>query len=111
MPRPKGSKNKKKVSGIDYATQLEQKISEKAAIEAEAASIETEMGKLKARAKEVKKAETKLNREIAKLTELKAAADAEQEKAAKTKQLDEKIAALMGDGKSIDEILSVLNNV
>ena len=111
MPRPKGSKNKKKVVGIDYAAQLEQKIAEKTAIEEEAASIEAEMGKLKVRAKEVKKVGTKLDREIAKLTELKAAAAAELEKAEKSKQLDEKIAALLGDGKSMDEILSALSNV
>ena len=111
MPRPKGSKNKKKLVSVDYDTQLAQKVEERAAMEAEAQSVHAEMDKLKARAKEIKKSETKIAREIAKLTELKAAADAEKEKAEKSKQLDAKIAALMGDGKSIDEILSALNNV
>lgn len=110
MARPKGSKNKKSLI-VDYAAQLEQKISAKSAIEEESKSIQIEIEKLKSRAKEVKKAGTKLNREIAKLVEMKAVADAEKEKVEKTKQLDEKIATLLGDGKSMDEIISALNNV
>ena len=110
MPRPKGSKNKAKVTipANDFEALIAEKTSAKENLTAEIASLEENLTALKADLK-AKKAELKtVEKELEKLEEQKAAFDAAQAEEAKKAELEEMIQKLMADGVSAAEILEKL---
>ena len=108
MPRPKGSKNKAKtpVVIIDYAAELEKKISEKNTLEADITALEADVDGLKL--KEKKTALKALDKEIAALERKKSRQDAEALRKAQKEEIDKAIQQLLDDGMSMEEVLSRL---
>lgn len=109
MPRPKGSKNKKKmVAAESIETLVAQHTEAKAALEAEcdevAAAVAEQKAKLKALNTEIKK----IDKELAKLEEQKAAAEAMKAADAAKEAVQNKIAELMSQGMSLDDIMNKL---
>ena len=92
MPRPKGSKNKKSLVVVDTVENIDEKI---ATAESAIAALTEELKAKKAELKELTKAKTEAEK-------LAAEKKAEEDKA----KLMEAIAA---SGKSVDEIISLLN--
>ena len=110
MPRPKGSKNKAKVTipANDFDTLIAEKTSAKENLTAEITSLEENLTSIKADLK-AKKAELKtVEKELGKLEEQKASFDAAQAEEAKKAELEETIQKLMADGVSAAEILEKL---
>ena len=110
MPRPKGSKNKAKVTipANDFDTLIAEKTSAKENLTAEITSLEENLDSIKTELK-AKKAELKIvEKELGKLEEQKAAFDAAQAEEAKKAELEETIQKLMADGMSAAEILEKL---
>lgn len=109
MPRPKGSKNKKTAvdaSGIE--NQIAQKIDAKAALEAEQKSIEAVIAENNAKLKSVKKDIRALDKQLASLQAKKAEAEAAALVAEKQQDIQAAIQNLVAEGKSLDDILSML---
>ena len=102
MPRPKGSKNKVKtpVVIIDYAAELEKKISEKNTLEADITALEADVDGLKVQLKEKKTALKALDKEIA---------DAEALRKAQKEEINKAIQQLLDDGMSMEQILEKLS--
>ena len=92
MPRPKGSKNKKSLVVVDTVENIDEKI---IAAESAIAALTEELKTKKAELKELTKAKAEAEK-------LAAEKKAEEDKA----KLMEAIAA---SGKSVDEIISLLN--
>ena len=92
MPRPKGSKNKKSLVVVDTVENIDEKI---IAAESAIAALTEELKAKKAELKELTKAKTEAEK-------IAAEKKAEEDKA----KLMEAIAA---SGKSVDEIISLLN--
>ena len=110
MPRPKGSKNKAKVTipANDFEVLIAEKSSAKENLTVEIASLEENLDSIKADLK-AKKAELKtVEKELGKLEEQKAAFDAREAEEAKKAELEEMIQKLMADGVSAAEILEKL---
>ena len=107
MPRPKGSKNKAKVTipANDFEALIAEKTSAKENLTVEIASLEENLANIKADLKAKKAELKKLDTELGKLEEQKAAFDAEK---AKKAELEEMIQKLMADGVSVAEILEKL---
>ena len=104
MPRPKGSKNKAKtpVVIIDYAAELEKKISEKNTLEADITALEADVDGLKVQLKEKKTAliwKGKRPRQ-----------DAEALRKAQKEEIDKAIQQLLDDGMSVEDILSKITS-
>lgn len=115
MPRTKGSKNKVKVAGSDYAALIAQAQKEKEEAEAEVAKTNASIEELKTDLRSMKetlkmqKADVKAaEKKLTKLEEGKAKADAAAEAEAKKMQAQEMINQLLADGMSADEILEKL---
>ena len=110
MPRPKGSKNKVKTSVviIDYAAELEKKISEKNTLEADITALEADVDGLKVQLKEKKTALKELDKEIAALERKKSRQDAEALRKAQKEEIDKAIQQLLDDGMSMEEVLNKL---
>lgn len=111
MPRPKGSKNKTKLSSIsttNFDALIAEKSSSKEALVADIAALEENLTSLKADLKAKKAELKKLDTELGKLEEQKAAFDAAEAEAAKKAELEETIQKLMADGVSAAEILEKL---
>ncbi len=110
MPRPKGSKNKVKtpVVIIDYAAELEKKISEKNTLEADITALEADVDGLKVQLKEKKTALKALDKDIAALEQKKSRQDAEALRKAKKEEIDKAIQQLLDDGMSMEEVLNKL---
>lgn len=115
MPRTKGSKNKVKVAGSDYAALIAQAQKEKEEAEAEVAKTNASIDELKTDLRSMKetlkmqKADVKAaEKKLTKLEEEKAKADAAAEAEAKKMQAQEMINQLLADGMSADEILEKL---
>ena len=110
MPRPKGSKNKAKVTipANDFDTLIAEKTSAKENLTAEITSLEENLTSIKADLK-AKKAELKtVEKELGKLEEQKAEMEAREAEEAKKAELEETIQKLMADGVSAAEILEKL---
>ncbi len=108
MARPKGSKNKAKISAIDYAAVMSEKQTEKESLAAEIEALEENVKVIKADLKAKKVAAKKLDKEIAKIESKKAAADkvaAEQERKQQATQLVEKYLA---EGMTLEDIENLL---
>ena len=110
MPRPKGSKNKVKtpVVIIDYAAELEKKISEKNTLEADITALEADVDGLKVQLKEKKTALKALDKDIAALEQKKSRQDAEALRKAQKEEIDKAIQQLLDDGMSMEEVLNKL---
>lgn len=110
MPRPKGSKNKVKTPEviIDYAAELEKKISEKNTLEADITALEADVDGLKVQLKEKKTALKALDKEIAALERKKSRQDAEALRKAQKEEIDKAIQQLLDDGMSMEEVLNKL---
>ena len=109
MPRPKGSKNKKKLpAGANIEELIAQRSEAKAALEAErdeqAAVVAEETAKLKSIKAEIKK----LDKELVVLEEQKAVAEAAAAAEAAKEAVQSKIAELMAEGKSLEDIMNML---
>lgn len=108
MPRPKGSKNKVRVSNVDYAALISDKQAEKDSIAAEIEALEEQVKTIKADLKVKKVTIKKLDKEITKIEAKKTAADqlaAEQERKQQATQLVEKYLA---EGMSLEDIENLL---
>ena len=110
MPRPKGSKNKAKVTipANDFEALIAEKSSAKESLTVEIATLEENLTALKADLKAKKAELKKLDTELGKLEEQKAAFDAREAEEAKKAELEETIQKLMADGVSAAEILEKL---
>lgn len=110
MPRPKGSKNKAKspVAIVDYAAELEKKISERNTLEADITALEADVDGLKVQLKEKKTALKELDKEIAALERKKSRQDAEALRKAQKEEIDKAIQQLLDDGMSMEEVLNRL---
>ena len=110
MPRPKGSKNKAKitVAQVDFAALIAEKAAAKDALTAEVATIEENLETIKADLKAKKAELKKLDTELAKLEEQKAEADAKAAEEAQRAELEDTIQKLMATGVSAAEILEKL---
>lgn len=110
MPRPKGSKNKAKVTipTTDFDTLIAEKSSSKEALVADIASLEENLTAIKADLKAKKAELKKLDTELGKLEEQKAAFDAAQAEETKKAELESVLQKLMADGMSASEILEKL---
>ena len=109
MPRPKGSKNKPKTvkATVDFAAQLSEKQSAKAA-SAEIASITANIDALKADLK-TKKAELKtIDKEIARIEAKKVKAETKAAESAKKVEAEAMLKKLLASGMTADEILEKL---
>lgn len=109
MPRPKGSKNKVKVTTtVDYSVVIVEKQAEKDSLDAEIASLEANMKTIKAEIKSKKAAIKKVDKEITKVEAKKAAAD---QLAAQQAQKQEAVALVekyLAEGMSAEEIENLL---
>ena len=107
MPRPKGSKNKVKtpVVIVDYAAELEKKISEKNTLEADITALEADVDGLKVQLKGKKMELKALDKEIAALERKKSRQDAEALRKAQKEEIDSTIQQLLDDGMSVEDIL------
>ena len=110
MPRPKGSKNKAKVTipANDFEVLIAEKSSAKENLTVEIASLEENLDSIKADLKAKKAELKKLDTELGKLEEQKAAFDAAQAEEAKKAELESVLQKLMADGVSAAEILEKL---
>lgn len=110
MPRPKGSKNKARtlVVIIDYAAELEKKISEKNTLEADITALEADVDGLKVQLKGKKTALKALDKEIAALERKKSRQDAEALRKAQKEEIDKAIQQLLDEGMSMEEVLNKL---
>ena len=110
MPRPKGSKNKAKVTipANDFEALIAEKTSAKENLTAEITSLEENIANIKADLKAKKAELKKLDTELGKLEEQKAAFDAAQAEEAKKAELESVLRKLMADGVSAAEILEKL---
>ena len=110
MPRPKGSKNKAKVTipANDFDTLIAEKSSTKEALVADIAAIEENLDSIKTELKAKKAELKKLDTELSKLEMCKAEADAKAAEEAQKAELQEAIQKLMADGVSAAEILEKL---
>ena len=109
MPRPKGSKNKKKaVNEVDLGAQIAEKKAELDALNDEYEEISTIVAENNAKLRDIKKNSAKVMKDIAKLEAKKAEEDAAAAVSAKKEELQATIDKLLADGKSIDDILDKL---
>ena len=110
MPRPKGSKNKKKAAAenVDYAAQIAEKMSARADVDQQIQSKTDEIATLKAELKTLKAQAKSLDKEIDKLQADQAAQEAAEAEAAKRAELEDVLKKLMADGMSAQEILDKL---
>ena len=110
MPRPKGSKNKKKAAtvNVDYATQISEKQAAKADLIQQIESKTEELAALKTELKTLNAQVKLLDKEIAKLETAQAAHEAAEAEAAQKAELEEVLKKLMADGMSTQEILDKL---
>ena len=107
MPRPKGSKNKKKVA-VGFEAELAALNAEKLDLEtaqaAIIASIAEEHEKLKANKKDIKT----IDKKILKLEAQKAEADAAAAASLMQEEVQKRVVALVSEGKSLEDILEKL---
>lgn len=110
MPRPKGSKNKKKAAAenVDYAAQITEKQAAKADLTQQIESKTEELAALKAELKTLSAQVKSLDKDIAKLEAAQAAQKAAEAEAAQKAELEEVLKKLMADGMSAQEIMDKL---
>ena len=110
MPRPKGSKNKAKVTipTTDFTSLIAEKAAAKDALVSDIAALEENVNNLKSELKEKKAELKKLDTELSKLEAKKAKADAKAAEEAKKTEAESVLKKLLASGMSADEILEKL---
>ena len=109
MPRPKGSTNKKsKKAAVDFTAQIAERKAAKADLENEQATILSVIKSNQERLKDVKRDIRSVEKEIAKLEAKKAEADAAAAAALMQEEVQKRVAALVAEGKTREEILEML---
>lgn len=110
MPRPKGSKNKKKVPAAhaDYAALIAEKQAAKAELTEQVDVKNEQLATLKSELKALNGRVKSLDKEIAKLEAAQAAQEAAEAEEAKKAELENVLKQLMADGMSAQEILEKL---
>lgn len=108
MARPKGSKNKVKDPGIDYALSIAEKQGAVDAITEEINALVANIDELKAQLKEKKKELKSFERQIATLEAKKEAADQKAAEEAKANEAIELVKHALAQGTTADEILELL---
>ena len=111
MPRPKGSKNKKKrivVEGMSVEELIAQRTEAKNALEAERDEVAAVVAEQNAKLKAIKSDIRKLDKELAQLEEQKAAAEAAAATDAAKAAVQGKIDELLAQGKTLDDIMNML---
>ena len=110
MPRPKGSKNKAKitVAQVDFDALIAEKAEAKDALTADITALEENLESIKADLKTKKAELKKLDTELSKLEAKKAEMEAREAEEAKKAELEETIQKLMATGVSAAEILEKL---
>ena len=110
MPRPKGSKNKAKitVAQVDFDALIAEKAAAKESLTADITALEENLESIKADLKTKKAELKKLDTELAKLEAKKAEMEAREAEEAKKAELEETIQKLMATGVSAAEILEKL---
>lgn len=93
---------------IDYAAELEKKISEKNTLEADITALEADVDGLKVQLKEKKTALKALDKDITALKQKKSRQDAEALRKAQKEEIDKAIQQLLDDGMSMEEVLNKL---
>lgn len=109
MPRPKGSKNKKKVVDTEsLESRLATAIEEQKQNEQESAELTAQIEEAKKRLVDLKRAGRKLSATIESLTAEKEAIDNAQAMEQKRKDVAVVVDELIGEGKSSEEIIALL---
>ena len=110
MPRPKGSKNKAKitVAQVDFDALIAEKAAAKESLTADITALEENLESIKADLKTKKAELKKLDTELSKLEAKKAEMEAREAEEAKKAELEETIQKLMATGVSAAEILEKL---
>lgn len=109
MPRPKGSKNRKKlVPAENLDALIAQKQEENAALEAQRDEVAAVVAEHTANLKAIKAELKKADRELAGLEAQKAAVEAAAAAAAAKEAVQAKIDELMAQGKSLEDIMNLL---
>lgn len=109
MPRPKGSKNRKAASkNTGFEAQISEKTEAKAVLEAEQDGLVAVITENNAKLKEVKKQIKALDRQILALEAKKAEADAAAAAELMQEEVQKRVAALVAEGKTLDDILDKL---
>ena len=102
MPRPKGSKNRKKqVPDNNLEALIAQKQEEQAALEAEKDELTSRLSEVRAQLR-------KLKQEVSSLEKKKASAEAAAAAEATRAAVEARVEELMAEGKGMEEILSLL---
>ncbi len=110
MARPKGSKNKKAAmtaAQIDGQILRQQEL--KAKLEEDLASVQAEIDKQKQLLKDKKKELKAADKQIAALEQAKAEAAAIEAAVAQKAEIEKVVTALISNGKTAEEILSLLD--
>ena len=110
MPRPKGSKNKAKVTipTTDFTTLIAEKSSSKEALVADIATLEENLTSIREELKAKKAELKKLDTELSKLEAQKAEMEAREAEEAKKAEAESVVKKLLASGMSADEILEKL---
>ncbi len=109
MPRPKGSKNKKTIARAkDLDAQIAEKTSALAALEKEYAAVSDIIAENSAKLKSLKKDMRVLTRQRAALETKKAESAAAVLALEKKQEVQAKIDELVAEGRTLDDILSML---
>ena len=110
MSRPKGSKNKKTIiKNSNLGEQITQKETAKASLEEEKARLLSVIAESNAKLRAVNKDIRALDKQITALQEKKAEFDAAAIVYEKQHEIQSKIQKLVAEGKSLDDILDMLN--
>ena len=110
MPRPKGSKNKKKIQTTgDTKKILEEKQEALKAAEEQEGEVLAKIGELKDQLKAVRKAKKAAAKAVDEWTKKVADCEAIDSAAKKKAQIEDAITQLMASGKTPEEILGMLN--
>lgn len=110
MPRPKGSKNKRKTTSAktDFPTLIAEKQAAKVELAGQVESKNEQLAALKAELKDLNGKVKALDKEIAKLETAQAAQEAAKAEEAKKAELESVLQQLMSEGMSAQEILDKL---
>ena len=109
MPRPKGSKNKKKMlAGANIEELITQRLEAKANLEAERDELAAVVAEHTANLKAIKAELKKIDKDLAALEAQKAAEEAQKAAAAAKEAVQSKIEELMAQGKSLEDIMNML---
>jgi len=110
MSRPKGSKNKKTIiKNSNLGEQITQKETARASLEEEKARLLSVIAESNAKLKAVNKDIRALDKQITALQAKKAEFDAAAIVSEKQHEIQSKIQKLVAEGKSLDDILDMLN--